>query len=72
MKITREIFDKMNELDETFSNVETLSRVLTLYEDINNEIQNYDRVILIELLFEKILVMKNQLDAFTSLLLPKK
>ena len=69
MKITREVFDNINELDENFSTVETLSRVLTLYEDINNEIENNDRVIIINLLFEKILVLKNQINNFTSVLM---
>lgn len=69
MEITREVFDKINELDEAFSPIETLSRVLKLYDNLDNEIEYMDKVVLIYLLSEKILEMKYCLNNFTTFLM---
>jgi len=71
MELTREVFDKINELDYIFNDVETLSRVLKLYDNVNDETEYNDKIILIHLLCEKILLLKDRLDCFTSSLIQK-
>lgn len=65
MELTIDIFDRINELNNAFESVETLSRVLKLYDDVNDETEYNDKVVLIHILFEKILVLKDCIDKFT-------
>ena len=64
MELTIAFWNKINDLDDAFSDVETLSRVLELYDNENTETEYNDKLILINLLFEKVLVMRNCLDNF--------
>lgn len=66
MEITREVFDKLNKLEEAFSPVETLSRILSLYDNSDNETDYIDKVILINLLSVKILKLKNCLGKLSD------
>ena len=60
MKLSQEEFDKLNELEEAILYVEKLSEILFEYDD--------EKEILIDILYEKSLIMKNKLNNFVNLL----
>ncbi len=63
MELTQEEFDKINKLENAIFNVENLSEILYQYQG--------EKEILIDVLFEKILLMKNEFNDFVNLLIKK-
>lgn len=61
MKLSKDEFWKMNEVNFLVDKVVNLSEILLKYEG--------EKEILIEILFEKIKIMENEFDEFTSSLI---
>lgn len=69
MKLTKEEFWKINDVEHACIVVKSLSRLLyENYESVNENSYN-DSFILIEILFEKIKIMENKLNDLTSCLI---
>lgn len=71
MRLTKEEFWEINELEQALSIVESLSRLLYENYDLINEYPQNDIVVLLEILFEKVKYLSDKFENFASCLIKK-